>query len=71
MSLVVRTTSTPLPPIQLVSLAAVQQHAHDTGSPHASLSNLVGVTVPTLRINQSALQYEQRWAGGGVEFRFR
>jgi len=70
MSLVVRTANTPLPPIQLVSLTAAQQHARNTGSPHASLPDLIGVTVPTLRVDQTALQYEQRRAGGGVEFRF-
>jgi hypothetical protein len=71
MPLIVRTTHTPLPPIQLVTLAAAQQHARDAGSPHASLQNLVGVTVPVLRVDQSGLQYEQRSAGGGTEFRFK
>jgi len=71
MPLIVRPTHTPLPPVQLVTLAVAQQHARDAGSPHARLQNLVGVTVPLLRIDQTGLQYEQRSVGGGIEFRFK
>lgn len=70
MPLIISTAITALGPIQLVSLAAAQGHARSTGSPHASLPNLVGVTVPSLGDNQHGLQYEQRRTRGGTEFRF-
>lgn len=70
MTLTVRTTNTPNTPVQTVAMSVVQTKARQTGSPHASHSDIVGVTVPILTVNQTGLQYEQRRAAGGIEFRF-
>lgn len=72
MTLTVQTSNTPNTPLQTAALSVVQQKARDTGSPHASQPDIVGVTVPILRVDQTGLQYEQRNApgGGGIEFRF-
>ncbi len=70
MALTVRTTNTPNTPVRVVTLAVVQQKARDTGSPHASRSDIVGVTVPILNVDQTGLQYEQRRVGRNIEFRF-
>lgn len=70
MTLTVRTTNTANTPVQTAALSVLQTKARQVGSPHASQSNIVGVTVPTLRVDQTGLRYEQRRAARGVEFRF-
>jgi nucleoid-associated protein YgaU len=53
---------------QFVSPAVVHQRAAETGNPNASQA--LAVTVPVLTVDQTGLQYEQRPAQSGVEFRF-
>ena len=57
-----------LPSSQVVAANTIIQHARSQGSQFAERA--VGVTVPTLRVDQTGLEYEQRSNQGAVEFRF-
>lgn len=57
-----------IPSSQVVAANTVIQHARSQGSQFAERA--VGVTIPTLRIDQTGLEYEQRRNRGAIEFRF-
>jgi len=71
MSLTVKTSTTSTTPVHTVARATVQTHAHRLSSPFADQPELGGVTMASLRIDQSQLRYEQRRVEGRMEFRFR
>src|SRR5438132_1552582 len=70
MPLEIAITITPAPPVQLVSLQDLQKLAAASGNPNASSPDIVGITVPSVRVDQTGLQYEQRHGHTGLEFRF-
>ncbi len=63
----VNTGTKPSP--RIVAANIVVQHARSTGNPNASQA--LAVTVPTCRVDQTGLQYEQRRSSGQLEFRFK
>jgi nucleoid-associated protein YgaU len=68
MSLRVQTIPSVDPAPQTVPPATVHARAADTGNPRSS--EALAVTVPIITTDQTQLRYEQRRAGGGIDFRF-
>jgi hypothetical protein len=54
-----------------VSLRELQELARQSENPNADRSDIAGITVPKVKVDQRALQYETRQTATGVEFRFK
>jgi hypothetical protein len=59
------------PTPQIVPHATVQQWARETGNPDAHRGDMGAITVPSVRVDQTSLHFEQRRGQTEVEFRFQ
>lgn len=59
------------PTPQIVPYATVQRWARETGNPNAHRDDMGAITVPSIRVDQTSLHFEQRRGQTEVEFRFQ